>query len=110
MHDQHDDDKLILWKMTTAIGNAPEYSDMVHAHNNLAGFVMQVACWLVTCGILEEDFSLRQKQLRKDAFRELTRLWYLSYPANPDSPDRESNPYDKSQRIQRALRADPPTG
>ena len=31
--------------------------------------------------------------------RELTRLWYLSHPANPDSPDRESNPYDKSQRL-----------
>ena len=79
MHDQHDDDKLILWKMTTAIGNAPEYSDMVYAHNDLAGFVMQVACWLVTCGINEEDNSLRQKQLRKDAFlRKATILRQMS--------------------------------
>ena len=38
--------------MTTAIGNAPESSDMVYAHNDLAGFVMQVACWLVTALVM----------------------------------------------------------
>ena len=34
---------------------------------------------------------------------ELTRLWYLSHPANPDSPDWESNPYDKSQSVRYAI-------